>query len=530
MEPLSNRLCEPDTPTLFENSAAVVYLASELHMNPGVWGHNVQLTRNPGTNCLIVTPHWPFDLCLVVRIIEYALSMHGIVFVEVWEIILLDVTEPTSKARDNYRQARMTVKYIYGLQNCNTVKSRPGGRPKGPKPPKPQPRKQPPPPPSTATSHIQTPKLQQPPLPTTSPCGTLPLNWPSNLPYLTAPLFSPLLTPSHYSALRTRPPANSIEPLDELPADYVAGPCKKAVILPITDKRHPACGQAGLFAARDLKPGELVVRYLGEIHPGGEEWGGRLVFPPSEEGEEEKEEGDEDGKTDKVKQLAKEEKEEEQVKYNYKQSDYDLWLDHALDLAIDAARCGNEARFVNDYRGVPNPAFPLGYKPQSKKEELFMKRPNAEFKVVWDPQRQERAMAVYVLPAGKKAVGRAREVGVARGEEVVARDRSVSDPKAGFASLVPIGARCGAAFYGNGDRTKGTTEVQAGGLGWSETIQHPSVVQTARSRGRYDDPENLSEQLSDHGCLSSPLRPTAVYGKTDRDQARCPQRIGKVQG
>ncbi|EAA31148.2 hypothetical protein GE21DRAFT_8812 [Neurospora crassa] len=303
-------------------------------------------------------------------------------------------------------------------------KSHPGGKPKGPKPPKPQPRK-PPPPPSTATSHIiQTPKLQQPPLPTTSPCGNLPLNWPSNLPYLTAPLFSPLLTPSHYSALRTRPPADSIEPLDELPANYAAGPCKKAVILPITDKRHPACGQAGLFAARDLKPGELVVRYLGEIHPGGEEWGGRLVFPSSEEekeGEEkEKEEGDEDGKTDKVKQLVEEEKEEEeQVQYNYKQSDYDLWLDHALDLAIDAARCGNEARFVNDYRGVPSPAFPPGYKPQSKKEELFMKRPNAEFKVVWDPLRQERTMAVYVLPAGKKAVGRAREVGVARGEEVV---------------------------------------------------------------------------------------------------------------
>ncbi|KAL0469517.1 hypothetical protein QR685DRAFT_526765 [Neurospora intermedia] len=299
-------------------------------------------------------------------------------------------------------------------QKSITKKSHPGGKPKGPKPPKPQLRK---PPPPTAKPQAA------PPLPTTSPCGTLPLNWPSNLPYLTAPLFSPLLTPSHYSALRTRPPADSIERLDELPADYVAGPCKKAVILPITDKRHPACGQAGLFAARDLKPGELVVRYLGEIHPGGEEWGGGLVFPPSEEDKEEeekeKEEGDEDGTTNEAKQMAEEEEKEEQVKYNYKQSDYDLWLDHALDLAIDAARCGNEARFVNDYRGVPNPAFPPGYQPQSKKEEMFMKRPNAEFKVVWDPQRQERTMAVYVLPAGKKAVGRAREVGVARGEEVV---------------------------------------------------------------------------------------------------------------
>ncbi|KAK3342512.1 hypothetical protein B0H65DRAFT_221646 [Neurospora tetraspora] len=309
-----------------------------------------------------------------------------------------------------------------------TKKSHPGGKPKlGPKPPKPQPQRKPPPP------KVQTPKPQQPPLPTTThPSGNLPPNWPSHLPYLTTPLFSPLLTPSHYSALRTRPPPDSIEPLDELPADYAPGPCStKAVILPITDKRHPACGQAGLFAARDLRPGEFVVRYLGEIHPGGEEWGGGLVFPEvSEEGGGEGDDGEkdgEDGKNGDVNQDQKTADEGEgskteptpEVKYNYKQSDYDLWLDHALDLAIDAARCGNEARFVNDYRRVPNPSFPPGYKPQSKKEELFMKRPNAEFKVVWDPPRQEKTMAVYVLPAGKKAVGRAREVGVPRGEEVV---------------------------------------------------------------------------------------------------------------
>ena len=100
--------------------------------------------------------------------------------------------------------------------------------------------------------------------------------------------------------------------------------------------------------------------------------------------------------------------------YDYSTSDYDLWLSRDADVAVDAARSGNEARFVNDYRGVPLP----GKSPREKR-----KRPNAEFKVVWDPRlgdgKGEVCMAVYVLPAGKKAVGRARTVGVGRGEEVL---------------------------------------------------------------------------------------------------------------
>lgn len=90
--------------------------------------------------------------------------------------------------------------------------------------------------------------------------------------------------------------------------------------------------------------------------------------------------------------------------YDYAQSDYDLWLDREADLAVDAARAGNEARFVNDYRGVPGRGA---------------KKANAEFRVVWDVRRGERGMGVFVLRAGKRAVGRARVVGVAQGEEVL---------------------------------------------------------------------------------------------------------------
>lgn len=36
-----------------------------------------------------------------------------------------------------------------------------------------------------------------------------------------------------------------------------------------------------------------------------------------------------------------------------KTSDYDLSLDSELGVGIDASKMGNEARMVNDYRGVP---------------------------------------------------------------------------------------------------------------------------------------------------------------------------------
>ena len=182
---------------------------------------------------------------------------------------------------------------------------------------------------------------------------SLPQNWPTSLPYLTTPSYSPSLTKSHLTALRTPPMPPSTLPILPLPR----GPSPLVRITPITNPLHPAHGQSGLFAARDLRPGELIVPYLGELHPGS-------TTDPT--------------------------------------SDYDLWLDREADVAVDAARTGNEARFVNDYRGVPG-----------------AERANAEFRDVWWEDLGERGMAVFVLPAGKRAVGRARTVGVGKGEEIL---------------------------------------------------------------------------------------------------------------
>jgi len=115
----------------------------------------------------------------------------------------------------------------------------------------------------------------------------------------------------------------------------------------------------------------------------------------------------------------------------HKESDYDLWVDRGTDVAVDAAGGGNEGRFVNDYRGVPaggaegaGKGDGRGNKKEREKgkekgKEGKKKGPNAEFKEVWDERFGERGMGVFVLPVRKKAVGREREVGIARGEEIL---------------------------------------------------------------------------------------------------------------
>ncbi|KXX75520.1 Histone-lysine N-methyltransferase Su(var)3-9 [Madurella mycetomatis] len=208
----------------------------------------------------------------------------------------------------------------------------------------------------------------------TQASAALPRNWPAHLPYLTAPRYSPHLTAAHMAGIRTRPDPS--DPIPEIPRHLKPGPCPAVCITPITDQnqKDPAHGQAGLFATRDLRPGELILPYLGEVHIGTAPFGLSRTHT------------DKDGGDD----------------YDYAKSDYDLWLDRDADVAVDAARMGNEARFVNDYRGVPR-----------------AKRANAEFRVVWDARMGERCMAVYVLPAGKRAVGKARVVGIAKGEEIL---------------------------------------------------------------------------------------------------------------
>ncbi|KKF97020.1 Glucose transport transcription regulator RGT1 [Ceratocystis platani] len=141
-----------------------------------------------------------------------------------------------------------------------------------------------------------------------------PKNWPLHLTYISAPKYSPQLSKDQAKALTVCP-----DSLIKVPDEICRLPSTQAKIVPISDAKHPANGQAGLFATKNLKPGAPILLYLGIVHP-----------PDTA----------------------------------HETSDYDLWLDHDLEIAVDAATTGNEARFINDYRGVKQ-------------------RPNAEFREVW---------------------------------------------------------------------------------------------------------------------------------------------------
>jgi len=177
-----------------------------------------------------------------------------------------------------------------------------------------------------------------------------PKHWPPRVTWILRPFYSKTITMSEYDALRTVGP-NRPQHLQMI----LAGQCPLVNIVPITTPSHPACDQYGLFAAKNLPPDTFIISYLGFVH------------------------------------LAQE---------SDPNSNYDLSLDRDLGIGIDATKMGNEARMINDYRGVRE------------------KGPNAEFRDVWviDEGRTEKRIAVYVLSAGKSGK---RAKGIAKGEEIL---------------------------------------------------------------------------------------------------------------
>lgn len=209
-----------------------------------------------------------------------------------------------------------------------------------------------------------------------------PRNWPATLTYLATPTHSPHLTSAQLAYLHA-PPASSTAALPKVSLPFSAA---HIAILPISSPLHPACSQSGLFAVRELAPDELVAVYLGLVH----------------------------GDSDADMQTAK-------------ASDYDISLDRERGLAIDAASMGSEARFVNDYRGVPRGSSSQidrhGHDKVNSKSIASVKGPNAEFRDVWVEYAGsdgrvlgERAMGIYVLGAGKSGK---KKGGVKAGEEIL---------------------------------------------------------------------------------------------------------------
>lgn len=179
----------------------------------------------------------------------------------------------------------------------------------------------------------------------------IPKGWPQGIVHLAAPSYSKKLGGERMTTL-------ILAKSDLPPSEQVyrtSGPHSNVRITPITNASHPAHGQYGLFASQHLPPNCFILPYLGYVH--------------------------DETDTDEA-------------------SDYDLSLDRELGIGVDASKMGNEARFINDYRGVCT-------------------GPNAEFRDVYidlGSGKVERRVGVFVLGAGKSGK---RAKGIVKGEEIL---------------------------------------------------------------------------------------------------------------
>jgi hypothetical protein len=195
----------------------------------------------------------------------------------------------------------------------------------------------------------------------------VPRGWPSNITYLHSPFHSKKLS------------ADSINQLVSLKSDLpsalqvwkTSGPYSNVRITPVSDVSHPAHGQHALCATQHLPPDTFILPYLGYVHDQTD--------------------------TDEA-------------------SDYDLSLDREIGIGVDASKMGNEARFINDYRGVST-------------------APNAEFRDIYvqvTSNKVEKRVGVFVLSAGKsgkraKGIGRGQEILVSYGKGFWTERQSTQD-------------------------------------------------------------------------------------------------------
>lgn len=205
------------------------------------------------------------------------------------------------------------------------------------------------------------------------PDDAQPSNWPPSVIYTPRPILSPHFPPQQLQYInRLATPSSTVRSLPPLP--LCKHPKDIVRIKAITQPDHPAKGQNGLFAVRKVEGGCKVIDYVGVIHS-------RTSTSSS----------------------ARHDPHEE--------SDYDLSLIRCMsvpspstseagneneqvstliDIGIDAAKHGNAARMINDYRGIAA-------------------KPNCEFRQVWDPTSGWARMEVWTLPG----------VGLKKGEEAL---------------------------------------------------------------------------------------------------------------
>ena len=152
--------------------------------------------------------------------------------------------------------------------------------------------------------------------------GKPPKNWPANVQYIENPVYSKSIPSNVLSVLKTPQPNERGVPIVPTQSN------KWTHIEKITSPGHPAFGQLGLFASKKIPANTMLLWYIGQVHA--------------------------------------------EIRDG---SDYDLSLmktSDGINIGVDAQFMGNEARCINDYRGVferPNAAFKEG---RTEKGELRM--------------------------------------------------------------------------------------------------------------------------------------------------------------
>ncbi|KAG8801876.1 hypothetical protein FRC17_006534 [Serendipita sp. 399] len=190
-----------------------------------------------------------------------------------------------------------------------------------------------------------------------------PRNWPKDVTYLQAPLYHNSV-PSHIiPLLRNGISPSSISSFSSIPIAPSNHSPTYTIIQKIESPSHPAHGQLGLFASKKIPPNTMIVYYFGQVH---------AEQRPT--------------------------------------SDYDLSLlqlpchsgtsatnpneNNYIHIGIDAQLMGNEARCINDYRGITQ-------------------KPNALFKEVKHPLTGELRMSVW---SGTKPIAKHEEILVSYGK------------------------------------------------------------------------------------------------------------------
>jgi len=247
-----------------------------------------------------------------------------------------------------------------------------------------------------------------------------PINWPQEVIYLSLPVQSPYLTNAQKQWLRHKPrPLVDTEglPVVRLPLNR-AEIDRILEVQFIDDEHHPAYGQRGLFAARDLGPEELIVPYIGYVHSSSASE--RTVCDQRKKTLQQKDKTDIDDENITGPSFRLDREQASVVdgqspttptpaigSWDLSSYDLNLYRDDDIELAVDAANSGNEARFCNDYRGVPakraaeatNGGWERSKKRAAKswstsdqnsnisqgfaKPEKPMAIPNAEFRDIW---------------------------------------------------------------------------------------------------------------------------------------------------